>query len=76
MSEAQQSNFLSIARHYPDLNLSEKQRFLGRLATWAKLTPEQRQAARDKYRAFSRVPEEKREQVKQMINQNQKMKEK
>ena len=71
MPEVQQHNLLNVAKHYPGLTTEEKQRFLSRLGTWSKLTPEQRQAARDKYRAFSLVPEDKREQVKQMIKEDQ-----
>ena len=74
LPEHQQHHMLGIAQHYPGLNSDAKQRFLSRLSTWAKLTPEQRQAARDKYRAFSKVPADKREQVKQMIRQNEEAK--
>ena len=62
---------LNVAKHYPELNAEEKRRFLSRLDAWSKLTPEQRQAARDKYRAFSQVPEDKREQVRQMVREEQ-----
>lgn len=62
---------LNVAKHFPELSTEEKQRFLSRLGAWSKLTPEQRQAARDKYRAFSQVPEDKREQVRQMVREEQ-----
>lgn len=74
LPETQQHNLRHLAQHYPKLNREEKNRFLSRLATWAQLTPAQRQAAREKYRAFSQVPAEKREQVKLMIKQNQTIK--
>lgn len=74
LPETQQHNLRRLAQHYPKLNREEKNRFLSRLATWAQLTPAQRQAAREKYRAFSQVPPEKREQVKLMIKQNQAIK--
>lgn len=74
LPETQQHNLRRLAQHYPKLNRDEKNRFLSRLATWAQLTPAQRQAAREKYRAFSQVPPEKREQVKQMVRQNQAIK--
>jgi len=35
------------------------------------LTPEQRQRAREKFTAFSKVPEEKREAVKQMVREQE-----
>lgn len=62
---------LNVAKYYPELSAEEKQRFLSRLGAWSKLTPGQRQAARDKYRAFSQVPEDKREQVRQMVREEQ-----
>lgn len=62
---------LNVAKHFPELSIEEKQRFLSRLGAWSRLTPEQRQAARDKYRAFSQVPEDKREQVRQMVREEQ-----
>ena len=74
LPETQQHNLRHLAQHYPKLNSDEKRRFLSRLATWAQLTPAQRQAAREKYHAFSQVPPDKREQVKQMVRQNQAIK--
>lgn len=71
LPETQQRHLRHLAQHYAALNLDGKHRFSSRLATWARLTPAQRQAAREKYRAFSQVPAEKREQVKQMVKQNQ-----
>lgn len=74
MSEKQQLDLLDIAEHYPDFSAEEKQRFQSRMATWMKLTPAQRQAARDKYKAFSKVPAGKREEVKQIIRQERESK--
>lgn len=74
LPETQQRNLRHLAQHYPKLDADAKRRFLSRVATWAQLTPAQRQAAREKYRAFSQVPAEKREQVKQMVRQNQAIK--
>jgi hypothetical protein len=74
LPEAQQQNLKRLAQHYHDLDPKAKQRFESRLATWAKLTPEQRQAAREKYHAYTQLPHEKREQVKQIVKQNQAIK--
>lgn len=71
MPETQQRNLMKVAKYYPDLSPEEKQRFLSRLKTWSSLTPQQRQAARDKYRAFSQVPKGTREQVRQMVKEEQ-----
>ncbi|MDX8379408.1 MAG: DUF3106 domain-containing protein [Gallionella sp.] len=67
LSDKQHHHFRHLAHQYSALSTNEKMRFSIRLSSWAKLTPRQRQAARDKYRAFSRIPKEKREQVKKMI---------
>ncbi|MEI7455543.1 MAG: DUF3106 domain-containing protein [Nitrosomonadales bacterium] len=74
LPEKQQHNLRILAQHYPKLKMDEKRRFQNRLVTWAQLTPAQRQAAREKYRAFSQIPAEKREQIKQMVKQNQAIK--
>ncbi len=74
LPEIQQQNLKRLAQHYHALDPKAKQRFDSRLATWAKLTPEQRQAAREKYHAYTQLPHEKREQVKQIVKQNQAIK--
>lgn len=71
LPEQQQHNLRRLAQHYADLTPDGKRRFQSRLVTWARLTPAQRQAAREKYRAFSQLPAEKREQVKQLVRQRQ-----
>lgn len=71
LPETQQNNLRRLAQRYHNLDANAKRRFLTRLATWAQLTPAQRQAAREKYHAFNQLPHEKREQVKQIIKQNQ-----
>lgn len=71
LSEEQQRSLLGVAKYFPDLTVTEKQRFLSRLESWGKLSPAQRQAARDKYRAFSKVSEDTQEQVRQMVKDEQ-----
>ena len=71
LPETQQNNLRRLAQRYHSLDADAKRRFLTRLATWAQLTPAQRQAAREKYHAFNQLPHEKREQVKQIIKHNQ-----
>jgi hypothetical protein len=41
------------------------------MLAWSKLTPKQRQRAREKYHAFSKLPPEKREAVKRMAIEKQ-----
>lgn len=71
LPEAQRSRLLETAKRYPQLNHEQKERFHSRLAKWSKLTPEQRKAAREKYRAFNQVPEKEREQVKKMVQEQE-----
>ena len=42
-----------------------------RLNEWSKLTPGQRERAREKFQAFSKIPSETRNQVKEMIRQQE-----
>ena len=71
LSETQQDHLLKTAKRYPHMTPEQKQRYQDRLPVWIKLHPDQREAARKKYRAFNKVPAEKREQVKQMVKQDQ-----
>ncbi|MDD2915716.1 MAG: DUF3106 domain-containing protein [Gallionella sp.] len=71
LPELEQHDLLNTASRFPHLTPEQKLRFHSRLETWSKLTPTQRKAAREKYRAFKNVPTEKQEQVKQMVKQEQ-----
>lgn len=71
LPELQRHRLLATAKHYSRLTPEQKQRYHDRLEKWSKLTPAQREAARAKYRAFKELPEEKREQVKQMVKEEQ-----
>ena len=48
-----QKNLLNTTKHYPQLSLDQKRRFQSRLEKWSKLTPEQREHARNKYKVIS-----------------------
>jgi hypothetical protein len=41
----------------------EQQRLQKRMSEWAKLTPEQRKAARERYQTLKRLPPQKRQEV-------------
>jgi len=49
----------------------EQQRLQMRMQEWAKLTPEQRRVAREKYKTIKKLPPDKREQVKAQWQQYQ-----
>lgn len=61
-----QKNLLTASAHYPQLSSRHKMLFQSRLEAWSKLSPEQRQRAREKFLAFSKIKPEIRAQVKQM----------
>ncbi|NOU00211.1 MAG: DUF3106 domain-containing protein [Gallionella sp.] len=71
LPESQQHHLLKIAKGYASLSAEEKTRFHNSLPAWSKLTHEQREAARAKYKAFQKVPEEQRLEVKKMVKQGQ-----
>jgi TRAP-type mannitol/chloroaromatic compound transport system substrate-binding protein len=68
-SDKQQSALLLVAKRYPTLTPAEKQRVQKKLTAWSKLTPEQRKAAREKYRTLSQNPIAKNEQAKRIVKQ-------
>lgn len=71
MPEKQQKRLIATAKRYPLLSPEKKQLFLTQLPEWSKLTPEQRNRAREKYKALSKVPADKREEVKRMVRQSE-----
>lgn len=71
MPDIQQKRLLATTKRYPQLSPKKKELFQARLTEWSKLTPEQRTSAREKYKAFSKVPTEKREEVKRMVRQRE-----
>lgn len=71
MPDKQQKRLLATTKRYPALSPEKKQLFLARLTDWSKLSPEQRNRAREKYKALSKVPHDKREEVKRMVQQNE-----
>ena len=58
-----QKNLLNTTRHYQKLTFDQKLRFQNRLEKWSKLTPEQRDHARNKFKIIKDVPR-KHEQLK------------
>lgn len=63
-----QKNLLKAASHYPQLSTDKKKLFQSQLEKWSKLTPEQRQRAREKFLAFKKVRPDIRKQVIQMAH--------
>ncbi len=61
-----QQQLLNTAKGYKRLGGEEKARFHTSLPAWARLTPAQREAARDKYKAFQKVPLEQQQEVRKL----------
>ena len=56
MDATRRKNWVGIAERYPKVKPAEQQRLQKNMEAWAKLTPEQRKAAREKYQTLQRLP--------------------
>lgn len=59
-----QNHLLISSKKYPTLTLEKKKLFLSRLQAWSKLTPEQRERARQKYLAIKKLSAEKQAELR------------
>jgi hypothetical protein len=59
-----QNHLLLSCKQYPTLTLEKKKLFLSRLQAWSKLTPEQREHARQKYLAIKKLSAEKQAELR------------
>lgn len=71
LPQTEHKSFIGVADAYPTLSPEKQQRLRTQIKEWAGLTMEQRHRAREKFAAFSKVPEEKREAVKQMVREQE-----
>lgn len=60
-----QKKWLSIAARFPGMTQEEQRRIQKQMQEWGKLTPEQRQLARENYKAAKQLPAEKKQELKQ-----------
>ena len=67
------AKWLSIANQYPKMGKEEQERIQRRMKTWASLTPEQRQVARENYRDLSKLPQAERHAVRQKWDEYRKL---
>jgi hypothetical protein len=68
---ASRRKWLQVADRYPKMGKSEQARVQRRMKDWAKLTPAQRKAAREKYRNVRQATPEQREALKKMWSEYQ-----
>lgn len=64
MEGFRRKKWLGIAQRYQSMAPGEQARMQRRMTDWAKLTPDERKRARDKYRSLQKAPAEKKEAVK------------
>lgn len=71
MEAWRRKKWLDIAKRYPGMTSDEQARLQGQMKAWAGLTPEQRQAAREKYRNVQKATPVQKEALKQMWSEYQ-----
>jgi len=64
MDGFQRKKWLGIVKRYPSLSVEEQTRLQRRMTDWAKLTPDERKRARDRYKLLQKDAPEKKEAVK------------
>lgn len=60
MDDARRKKWVGIAARYPHLKPEEQARIQKQMGEWAKLSPQQRKAVREKYKAMRKTPADKR----------------
>jgi len=60
-----QKKWLGIVARFPSMTAEEQTRIRSQMQEWGKLTPVQRQEAREKFKTANRLPEEKKKELKQ-----------
>ena len=63
--------WLDVADRYPKMSADEQARLQAQMQAWTKLTPEQRHAARTKYRNVQKASPEQKEALKHMWDEYQ-----
>ena len=71
LDTTRRQKWAKVANSYPKMKPDEQTRLQERMRDWAKLSSEERRAAREKYLAIKKLPPAKREDVKQQWQQYQ-----
>ena len=69
MGERQREKWIEIAKRFHKLSPEGRKRLHDRMADWVRLTPEQRQLARESYQNAKTLPPERKAQVWQQYQQ-------
>ena len=62
--------WVDIANRYPTMKQAEQKRLQKRMQEWAQLTPDERRAAREQYRALKKIPPQQRKEKWQEYQQS------
>lgn len=73
MDDDRRRKWLGIAARYPHLNKEEQGRVQSQMSEWAKLTPQQKQAIRARYKALRQAPPEKRASLREQWEKYQEL---
>lgn len=73
MDDDRRRKWLGIAARYPHLNKEEQGRIQGQMSEWARLTPQQKQAIRAKYRALLKASPEARAAMREQWEKYQEL---
>ncbi|MSQ70738.1 MAG: DUF3106 domain-containing protein [Betaproteobacteria bacterium] len=65
MEPTRRQKWVGIAKRYPQMDAKAQARTQKRMHDWARLTPEQRRAARERYKNLSTLPPEKRQDLRE-----------
>lgn len=61
----QQQRLVSSARRYPSFQPIQKERFDARIRDWARMSPEQRRAARETFQGLRKLPPERQHELRE-----------
>jgi len=64
LSKPHKTKWLGIAKRYPGMKTEEQRRVQTRMQKWAKLTPQERDQAREQYRSIGKVAPDRREELR------------
>jgi len=70
LDTTRRKKWVDIANRYPTMKQAEQQRLQKRMQEWAQLTPDERRAAREQYRALKKIPPQQRKEKWQEYQQS------
>jgi len=64
LSKPHKTKWLGITKRFPAMKADEQKRVQTRMQKWAKLTPQQRDQAREQYRSIGKMASDRREELR------------